>query len=126
MLRHAPDRLEVQRLLDEMNVDSALSRRGGGGGLVIDGTTEKLLNQRCACERPFLRACGCCWLRFLAVRARACSLRMVVPRWPLARIAEAVLPSYKQNPNLPPGAVRERAQVNTADSLPQPVDEAHG
>ena len=46
MLRHASDRLEVQRLLEEMNLDSALSRRGGGGGLVIDGTTHKLLKQR--------------------------------------------------------------------------------
>ena len=48
MLRHASDRLEVQRLLDEMNVDSALSWRGGGGGLIIDGTTHKILKKRCA------------------------------------------------------------------------------
>ena len=47
MLRYASDRLEVQRLLDEMNDDSVLSQRGGGGGLIIDGTTEKLLKKRC-------------------------------------------------------------------------------
>jgi hypothetical protein len=54
MLRHASDRLDVQGLLDEMNVDSDLSRRGGGGGLIIDGTTEKLLKQRCACNISLL------------------------------------------------------------------------
>ena len=47
MLRHASDRLQVQGLLDDMHADSALSRRGGGGGLIIDGTTKKLLKQRC-------------------------------------------------------------------------------
>lgn len=52
MLRHAPDRLQVQGLLDEMSADSALSWRGGGGGLVIDGTTKKLLKQRCTRSRP--------------------------------------------------------------------------
>ena len=47
MLRHAADRLEVQRLLDDLSADSALSRRGGGGGLNIDSTTAKMLKQRC-------------------------------------------------------------------------------
>ena len=47
MLRHASDRLRQQGLLDEMNVDSALSRRGGGG---LDNRRHyrKLLKQRCA------------------------------------------------------------------------------
>lgn len=54
MLRHAPDRLQVQSLLDEMSADSALSFRGGGGGLVIDGTTKKLLKKRCTLCRPLL------------------------------------------------------------------------
>ena len=45
MLRNSTDRLDVQRLLDEMDLDSALSWRGGGGGLVLDGTTRKLLKR---------------------------------------------------------------------------------
>ena len=36
MLRAAQERQEVQQLLDEMESDCLLSRRGGGGGLAMD------------------------------------------------------------------------------------------
>ena len=46
MLRAAQERQEVQQLLDEMESDSLLSRRGGGGGLAMDRATRKLIARR--------------------------------------------------------------------------------
>ena len=46
MLRAAQERQDVQQLLDEMESDSLLSRRGGGGGLAMDRATRKLIARR--------------------------------------------------------------------------------
>ena len=46
MLRAAQERQEVQQLLDEMESDSLLSRRGGGGGLAMDRVTRQLVARR--------------------------------------------------------------------------------